>query len=212
MIIILSMLFMTVEMLSMLFGHSFTQFQLFGLEINFITGVIYFCLGFWILDLITELYDDKMANLIIYGKIFCQLAFMALLHVGGSISNNIIAQSLNFIPKMVIAGIIASLIGYKLTSFIMQKLKIKYEGKHVTFRYIVSTLPGEIIFSFIYSAIFLWHEYHGAQYIKIFYSIILAKIFFSLLFSLLFSPIKKAISFFINFEYPHKISNNNITF
>jgi len=197
--VILAMIFMVVEILSMMFGHTFANITILGIHFHFIVGVIYFCFGFWVLDLITELYNEKFADKVIYGKIFCQLLFVALMHIGILIGNDSnlpnIMQSISFMPRMIAAGVVASLIGYKLTTHIMQKLKIRYEGKFVTIRYLVSTIPGEFVFSFVYSFLFLYNEYPLSEYIKIFYSLAAAKLAFSLLFATIFKPATNMIIF-----------------
>tara|TARA_R110000868_G_scaffold363569_1_gene625888 strand:+ start:414 stop:1061 length:648 start_codon:yes stop_codon:yes gene_type:complete len=201
MIVILPMLFIMVEILSILFGHTFTTINLFGIEFHFIIGVIYFCLGFYILDIITEIYNDKLSDKIIYGKILCQTLFVLLvqfgIHLNHDANQAAILQSMDFMPRMILAGMIASLVGYKLTSIIMQYLKIRYEGRFITVRYLASTLPGEFVFSFIYSFIFLYNEYSFEEYIKIFYSLAAAKIIFSLAFATIFKPATKIITFMV---------------
>jgi uncharacterized integral membrane protein (TIGR00697 family) len=201
MTVILPMIFIMVEILSILFGHTFTTINLFGIEFHFIVGVIYFCLGFYILDIVTELYNDKLAEKIIYGKILCQILFVILIQLGMHLNHDesqaIILQSMDFMPRMILAGIIASLIGYKLTAIIMQHLKIRYEGRFITFRYLASTLPGEFAFSFIYSFIFLYNEYPFEEYIKIFYSLAVAKLIFSFAFATIFKPATKLITFMV---------------
>ena len=188
--IILPMIFVVVEMLSMLFGHTFTTVHFLGIEFHFIVGVIYFCLGFYILDLIAELYENDLSNKVIFGKIICQIIFVLLIQLSIYLNQDPnqteFLNSMTYMPKMIFASIIASIIGYKLTTHIMQSLKIRYEGKFITIRYLVSTLPGEFVFSLVYSFIFLYNEYSFSEYIKIFYSLAIAKFAFSLAFSTIF--------------------------
>src|SRR5215216_6786362 len=162
MYVILPMIFIVAELLSMIFGHTFAQFTYFGFTFNFIVGVIYFCFGFWILDMITEIYDTRLTNKVIFGKIICQILFVLLMQIGilfTKESNQLVLfQKLNFMPKMIFSSAAASIFGYKLTAFLMQYLKIRYNGRFITIRYLVSTLPGEFAFSFIYCFIFLFSE------------------------------------------------------
>ena len=201
MAVILPMIFMVVEILSLLFGHTFATIDFLGINFHFIVGVIYFCFGFWVLDIITENYDDKFTDKVIYGKILCQIIFVSFAQIGIYINSDTsqinILQSMNFMPRMILAGSIASLFGYKLTAFIMQKLKIRYEGKFITIRYLVSTLPGEFVFSLVYSFIFLYNEYPFNEYVKIFYSLAVAKLVFSLMFATVFKPATKTITFMV---------------
>lgn len=199
--VILPMIFIVVEILSILFGHSFTTFNFLGMEFHFIIGVIYFCFGFYILDMIAEIYNAKLSDKVIYGKIICQIIFVLLVQIGIYLNHDTnqvaLLESMDFMPRMILAGVAASLVGYKLTTFIMQYLKIRYEGRFVTLRYLASTLPGEFLFSFVYSFIFLYNEYPFDEYIKIFYSLAAAKLVFSLAFATVFKPATKIIVFMI---------------
>lgn len=199
--VILPMIFMAVEILSILFGHSFATINVLGVQFHFIIGVIYFCFGFYILDVIAEIYNNKLSDKVIYGKIISQIIFVLLVQIGIHLNHDTnqaaILQSMEFMPRMIMAGAAASLVGYKLTTSIMQSLKIRYEGRFVTLRYLASTLPGEFVFSFVYSFIFLYNEYSFSEYIKIFYSLAAAKVVFSLAFATVFKPATKIIVFMI---------------
>lgn len=61
-IIFLSMLFAICESLSIELNNFFHVYVVFGYQFSFNVSVIFFCIGFFIIDLITELYNDRFAD------------------------------------------------------------------------------------------------------------------------------------------------------
>lgn len=192
-LVCLVVVFITLQILSLLFNQFFKTIYFLGMEIPFNVSVIFFCLGFFVLDLVTELYDNKVANTFIYGKILAQILFIlcGLMGVyGADLQDTQLAAIIKASPLMVVHSIIATLIGYRLTTRIMQKLKIRYRGKHLTARYLVSTFPGEVVFSLVFSALSFASGRTHEEWFKIFISLTLVK----LLLSIFFSPILTAIT------------------
>lgn len=75
-IIFLSMLFTICESLSIELNNFFHEYIIFGYHFLFNVSVIFFCIGFFIIDLITELYNDKFADYFIYSKVISQVVFV----------------------------------------------------------------------------------------------------------------------------------------
>jgi uncharacterized PurR-regulated membrane protein YhhQ (DUF165 family) len=82
MIVYLSMVFVVFETLSMIFNQYFLDIPLFGTFFPLNISVMFFCLGFFILDMVTELYSTHIANKLIYGKVICQIAFLGFAEIG----------------------------------------------------------------------------------------------------------------------------------
>lgn len=201
MLIYLSILFITFEILSTIFNHYFYDITIFGIIFPVNISVIFFCIGFFLLDIVTEIYTNKEADQLIYGKILCQIIFVTfgkLGIVGAGLQNSQLDHIISTTPSMILNGIIASLIGYKITTSLMQKLKILYNGRFLPFRYICSSLPGEIIFSLIFSSLSFSHNKTIYQFIMIFISLTIFKIILSFLFSLIIIPITRAIKYLSN--------------
>jgi uncharacterized PurR-regulated membrane protein YhhQ (DUF165 family) len=196
MLIILSMLFLTIEILSIIFNNFFYNINIGGYLFPFNFSVIFFCFGFFILDIITDFYSKKTANIVVYGKLLCQflfcvLSYIAIKYIGNESEK--IASILTSMPITLINSLIASLIGYKLTIFIMEKFKIYYTSTNIGIRYFTSALPGEIVFSFIFSLLSFSHYQINKNYWLIFLSLITTKFIFSIIFSLLISCFSKFI-------------------
>ncbi|EKD71614.1 MAG: hypothetical protein ACD_46C00144G0004 [uncultured bacterium] len=192
MIIYLAMIFILFETLSMIFNQYFLNVIFLGIEFPLNISVVFFCLGFFVLDMVTELYNNKLADKLIYGKILCQVLFIVFAEIGilgAGLQGSQLSQIISTTPMMVLNGIIASIIGYKITTSIMQKLKIMYHGEFLAIRYLCSTLPGEIIFSLIFSALSFTTGRTISQFCMIFITLTIMKLILSLLFSVAVVPI-----------------------
>lgn len=198
MIIYFAMIFIVFEILSMIFNQYFIDFQILGINFPFNISVIFFCIGFFILDLVTELYNKKVADKLIYGKIGCQILFVlfGLIGLNGSgLINSQLATILKTTPFMILNAVIASFIGYKITISIMQYLKIRYEGKFLMLRYLWSTLPGEIAFTLIFSALSFSQRRTPPEFFLVVVSLTVVKFFLSLIFSVIIVPITNILKF-----------------
>jgi uncharacterized integral membrane protein (TIGR00697 family) len=204
MIIYLAMFFAVLEILSLIFNQYFVDVQLFNFVFPLNISVIFFCMGFFVLDLVTEIYNKKIADKLIYGKIFCQIIFVVLGEVGvfgARLQNTQLSQIITTTPIIIFYGIIASVVGYKITTHIMQKLKVRYDGRFLMMRYLCSTLPGEIVFSLIFSSLSFSAGKSFSEFVMIFLTLILVKIILSLLFSILVVPITNIIKYFTSHSH-----------
>lgn len=192
MLIYLSMIFVAFETLSILFNQYFLNIDVIGIKFPLNISVIFFCFDFFILDVVTEIFNKKTANKLINGKIICQIIFVlfgAIGIIGSGQQGSQLSQIIKITPFMIFNSVIASVIGYKITISLMQKLKVFYHGKYLIFRYLFSVLPGEIVFSLIFSALSFSHGRNLEEFTLIFMSLTTVKIVFSLFFSGLLVPI-----------------------
>ncbi len=65
--------------------------------------------------------------------------------------NAAFAKFFGFVPRIVLASLIAYFVGEFLNSMVMSRLKVKTAGKHLWFRAIASTVIGEGADSFIFN-------------------------------------------------------------
>lgn len=115
---------------------------------------------------------------------------------GAGLKNSQLDTIISTTPAMMFNGMVASLIGYKITTLIMQKMKIFYRGEMLPLRYICSSLPGEIIFSLIFSGLSFFSGRTLHQFIMVFFTLTVIKIILSLLFSLIIAPVTAIIRYF----------------
>lgn len=199
-LIFLAMLFAICESLSIEMNNFFHEYIIFGYRFAFNVSVIFFCIGFFIIDLVTEIYNDKFANYFIYSKIISQVAFICLGVLGvklAGIENGQIAETFLLAPHTLFNSMIASFVGYTVTGKIMQALKIKFNGRFLFTRYLSSTFPGEVSFSLIFTVLSFSHGRHFSDVLNIFVGLIIVKFLLSFLFSILVIPVTNVLKHFL---------------
>lgn len=198
--IVVSMLFAIFETLSIELNDFFKDINIFGYNLAFNPSVIFFCIGFFIIDLVTEIYNDKFANYLIYAKLLSQVVFIIFGVFGvmtAGIEHGQIAQTFFLAPRILFNSMLSSFIGYKLTGKIMQILKIKFKGRFLLARYLSSTFPGEIVFSLVFSLLSFSHGKSSGQMLNIFAGLILVKFSLSLIFSLFVVPVTNVLKHYL---------------
>src|SRR3990167_6510434 len=129
----------------MIFNDFFITVNFYGFYLPFNLSVIFFCVCFYILDIVTELYDAKIASKIIYAKILFQFVFVffGYLAMDFILLKEKLATVFDAAPKMFIDSMIATFIAYKITILLMAKTKRLYnKGQYMALRYFTSALPG----------------------------------------------------------------------
>jgi uncharacterized PurR-regulated membrane protein YhhQ (DUF165 family) len=123
-----------------------------------------------------------------------------------------ISQIIYESPWNIISGLIAYYIGFKVMNKIMYNMGINgYQGGSVFKRYLYSTLPGEIVFSFVFTLLSFYHDRSFDDTLHIFTISCLAKIILSIIFASIISFLYKLK--FVSKKYQNvlteKITNNN---
>ncbi|MCD8165009.1 MAG: queuosine precursor transporter [Bacteroides sp.] len=129
--------------------------QVFGLSVT--AGLMVFPISYIINDCIAEVYGFKKARLIIWTG-FTMNFFVVLL---GQLAVAPPAASFwegeehfNFVfglaPRIVVASLLAFLVGSFLNAYVMSKMKLASQGKNFSARAIWSTVVGETADSFIF--------------------------------------------------------------
>ncbi len=129
--------------------------QVFGLSVT--AGLMVFPISYIINDCIAEVYGFKKARLIIWTG-FAMNFFVVLL---GQLAVALPATSFwegeehfNFVfglaPRIVVASLLAFLVGSFLNAYVMSKMKLASQGKNFSARAIWSTVVGETADSFIF--------------------------------------------------------------
>jgi len=197
------MLFAVCESLSIELNNFFHNYIIFGYHFSFNVSVIFFCIGFFIIDLITELYNDKFADYFIYSKIISQFMFICFGVFGVKLANiehGQIAETFFLAPHILFNSMFASFIGYKMTGKIMQALKIKFNGRFLFTRYLSSTLPGEITFSLIFTVLSFSHGRTFLDVMNILVGLIIVKFFLSTVFSVLVVPVTNIMRHYLKLK------------
>lgn len=187
--------FVVIEILSMIFNFYLVKINLGNFEFNFNFSVVFFCLAFFIVDIVADNFSPADANKFIYYKLYSQTLFLVLGHFAISIyslQDSEIANMLAKSPWIMVSGIISTYIGFYVMNTIMSHMKIRtYQGGSVFKRYLYSTIPGELLFSFTFT-IFCFYKFKSAnELLNIFIASSLAKIILSIFFASIISLIIK---------------------
>lgn len=113
-------------------------------------------------DILTEVYGYQRARLVIWLGFFCNLIFVVFAWVGKILpaapfwpGQTAYETILGYTPRLFIASFAGYLVGEFSNSFILSKVKIITQGRHLWIRTISSTIVGEGLDSFIFSTLAL---------------------------------------------------------
>lgn len=142
--------------------------QVGGLTVT--AGLLVFPISYIINDCIAEVWGFKKARLIIWSGFAMNFFVVAL----GLIAVSLPAapfwegeEHFNFVfgmaPRIVVASLIAFLVGSFLNAYVMSKMKVASQGRNFSVRAILSTIVGEtadslIFFPVAFGGIIAWKE------------------------------------------------------
>lgn len=191
--------FVVIELLSMIFNFYFVKVYIGAIEYNFNFSVVFFCLGFFVVDIVADIFSSAEANKFIFYKLFSQIAFLILGNLAIAVyglEETQLAAALNKSPWMIATGLLSTYVGFNVMSSIMSYMKIGvYQGSSVFRRYLYSTIPGELLFSLVFTLLCFYKYSSFEESMHIFVTSAIAKIVLSVLFASLMSIIVK-LTFF----------------
>jgi|ERR1017187_1742540 uncharacterized integral membrane protein (TIGR00697 family) len=122
-------------------------------------GIITFPVAYLAGDVLTEVYGFRKTRSLIWTGFFCLAAMSLFYWLATQLTpapfwkddNAAFAKFFGFVPRIVLASLIAYFVGEFLNSMVMSKLKIKTKGKHLWLRAVASTVVGEGVDSFIFN-------------------------------------------------------------
>ncbi len=161
-------------------------------KFTFDGGTILFPLSYIFGDILTEVYGYRNSRKVIWTGFFCALLMSLVLWVvqilppAADWTNQTAFESvLGFIPRIVVASLLAYIAGEFSNSIILSKLKIRTKGKYLWLRTISSTLIGEGIDT----AIFCFVAFYGLLPTELLVSVILSNYIFKCGIEILFTPV-----------------------
>ncbi len=189
---IVSGLFISILLVSNIVSTKLVTFYKF----TFDGGTFLFPLSYIFGDILTEVYGYSSARRIIWIGFICALIMSINIYVVGKIpaspewnfqeSYDII---LGITPRIVLASLIAYLIGNFSNSFILAKLKLFTKGKFLFARTISSTIVGEFLDSSFFVLIAFYGFYRG----RVLLAIAISNYIFKTLVEIIFTPLTYAI-------------------
>lgn len=163
-------------------------------------GTILFPLAYILGDIFTEVYGYKRMRRVIWSgflaNILMALVFMIVSKLPAAEGwNNQKAYEaiLGWVPRIVIASIIAYWVGEFINSFILAKMKIFTKGQFLWMRTIGSTLVAEFLDSLIFCVIAFLGKVPSILLLKI----IISNYIFKVLIEVLFTPITYGVTNFL---------------
>ena len=179
---IMSMISITMMIISMLFTHRVIQLGPFMAP----GGVFVFALTYTVADIITEVYGFKMIKQVIFGTLFCIIAFnitcllliqMPVPKDAGYLEayNFVFSHNINLLVGFSISFIISDYVN----AYAIKKWRILFQGKYFWLRSIGSSAIGETLFG-IFASTLMYSNMPFIDIIKIIASTWLIKISISI--------------------------------
>ncbi|MCB9639740.1 MAG: queuosine precursor transporter [Myxococcales bacterium] len=150
------------------------SFPLLG-EITFGAGILFFPLSYLFGDILTEVYGYARARRVVWTG-FAALAFAALMSwviVALPPSKDWAPNQAAYVyaygstPRIVLASVIAFFWGELSNSYVLAKMKIWTEGKHLWARTIGSTMAGEAVDTLIFYPIAFYGVWSNNNLVKV---------------------------------------------
>ncbi|WP_298023663.1 queuosine precursor transporter [uncultured Parasphingopyxis sp.] len=167
--------FVTVLLLSNVLGAAKPTFVTIGGEQwVYGAGILFFPLGYVIGDILTEVYGYARARRVIWAG-FAAMHFMAFMSWvvvslppadgwdGQAAYESVFGQ----VPRIVFASIAAFWAGEFVNSYVMAKMKVWTNGKHLWTRTIGSTVVGQGVDSLIFYPLAFWGVWETEQVIAV---------------------------------------------
>lgn len=151
--LILCSVFCTVIIAGNLIFQKFIDLEIFGYIFTLSAGVLVYPLTFLISDLVTELYGEAQAKLMVIIAIFCSLLIFILINIAdalpaakwSNIDDNIFHNVFNAYGFATLASIIANYLGQNTDIKIYAYLKKLTHGRHLWLRNNISTIIGQAV-------------------------------------------------------------------
>jgi uncharacterized integral membrane protein (TIGR00697 family) len=133
-------------------------------------GILVFPLAYIINDIIAEVWGYRKARLIIWSgfamNLLAILLYVLAIHLPAAPfweNQEAFSSVLGSTPRIVVASLMAYLVGSFLNAYVLSRMKIASKGKNFGWRAIVSTLVGESADSFLFIliafvGIFSWNN------------------------------------------------------
>lgn len=156
----------------------------------FAGGVIVFPVSFIFGDILTEVYGYTLSRKVIWTGMACQLMAAAVYLIVGVLPPAAFWQDqaaydkiLGFVPRIVIASIVAYFAGEFCNSYVLSRMKYSAKGERglrQAWRFVASTIVGEAVDTTLVVLIAFLGAYPPAQLIQLGFSVYLFKVLYEI--------------------------------
>ena len=185
---ILVALFVAVLLISNIASTKILTFWKF----TFDGGTLLFPLSYIFGDILTEVYGFRRSRRVIWLGFICALLMSLVLYVVQSLPpaadwphQQAFENLLGFVPRIVLASLIAYFMGEFTNSVTLSLLKIKTKGKFLWVRTIMSTIIGEGIDTMVFCMV----AFYGVLPDNVLWAVILSNYIFKCSIEILFTPL-----------------------
>lgn len=123
-------------------------------------AIIIFPISYILGDVLTEVYGFARARQVIWLGFLCNLFAVIAISIGGLLpaagfwgGQDAYEMILGAVPRILAASFIAYLVGELVNAYVLARLKVAMEGRHLWVRTIGSTLAGQLLDSAIFITI-----------------------------------------------------------
>ena len=166
-------------------------FSLFGVRMAFDAGTILFPVSYIFGDILTEVYGFRRSRRVIWLGFLAAFLMSLTFYVvqllppaAGWQYQEDFSHILGFVPRIVLASLIAYFAGEFSNSFTLSKLKIFTRGRFLWIRTITSTLIGEGLDTLLFCTI----AFYGSIPVPVLISVIVSNYIFKCSVEILFTP------------------------
>jgi hypothetical protein len=169
-------------------------------KFTFDGGTLLFPLSYIFGDILTEVYGFRRSRRVIWLGFFAALLMSLVLFIVQQLpaaaewpNQQAYEAILGFVPRIVIASLLAYFAGEFTNSVILSRLKIYTKGKYLWTRTIGSTLIGEGIDTFV----FCWIAFYGTLPPSVFWAVLVSNYIFKCSVEIVFTPLTYLIVGFL---------------
>ncbi len=165
--------------------------------LTFDGGTLLFPVAYILGDVLTEVYGYRQAQRAIWTGFFCAALMVAVFALVGALppapdwdAQDAYARILGATPRIVLGSLVAYLAGSFSNAYILARIKVLMQGRHLWVRTIASTLVGELIDTLLFVVI----AFYGQIQLGLLISVIVSNYIFKVSLEVLATPGTYAVS------------------
>lgn len=153
---VVSMVFVSTLLISNIAAQKLFAFGKF----TFTCGIIVFPLAYIFGDVLTEVYGYAKARRVIWTGLICNILMITVFKISIALPPAVgwpfqkeFEAVLGYVPRIVLASVLAYCVGEFCNSFVLAKLKVRTAGKYLWIRTIGSTIVGQFADTAVFATV-----------------------------------------------------------